>query len=117
MRYIATALCLVATSAVGAENLPALNDYLPTVKADVTATGLIGINTERAPVFVSDGKTYEAQFALDRDTLKAVTEQCQMTNMFMTKGLCEASVDAELALSGPDVTLTIFAVRDLKPQI
>ncbi|WP_296222053.1 hypothetical protein [uncultured Sphingomonas sp.] len=116
MRYTAAALCLLATSAVGAESLPALNDYLSTIKADVTATGLIGINSDRAPIFVADGKVYEAQFALEREVLKAVTEQCQMTNMFMTTGLCEAAVDAELAISGPDVTLTIFAVRDLKPQ-
>lgn len=116
MRYTAAAFCLIATSAIGAESLPALSDYLSTVKADVTATGLIGVNADRAAVFVADGKAYEAQFALDREALNAVTEQCRMTNMFMTTGLCEASIDAELAISGPDVTLTIFAVRDLRPQ-
>lgn len=116
MRHIlAATICLLGTSAV-AEPLPALADYLATVKSDVTASGLIGIDQDRAAVFVADGRSYAAQFALDRETLKAVTENCQMANMFMSTGLCEASIDAELALSGPEVMLTIFAVRDLKPQ-
>lgn len=116
MRHIlAAAMCLLGTSAI-AEPLPALVDYLTTVRSDVTASGLVGVDQDRAAVFVADGRVYSAQFALDRETLKAVTENCQMTNMFMATGLCEASIDAELALSGPEVMLTIFAVRDIKPQ-
>lgn len=113
MRHILTlAACVLAAPAV-AQDLPDLGQFTAGISGNVTASGKIGINYDRAPIFVSDGSVYDAQFALDRETLKAMAG-CEQSNMFMADGLCDAEVDAEVQVEGSNVVLTIFAVRNLK---
>lgn len=117
MRLVLVAALCLSPLSVQAEEMPDLFDYLDSIKTDVTAKGGIGFNSEGNARFLPDGQrsTFPAQFAVDRETLKQINENCVFGSfMFTADDLCSATISAEITFDGPQVNLLIFAVDNLE---
>lgn len=112
-RTLTAAFCLLTTSAA-ADPLPGLGEYLATVKADVTTSGVLRVTPGRQSWFISADKgAIPAQFALDRETLSKVQEHCANTSLFSG---CDLDIDAGVSVEKGSLMLTIFSARNIKAR-
>lgn len=119
-RAIIAAIFLQSLSAQ-AGDLPVLTDYLSGIRADVSATGWIGLGIGwGAPDSVSfmpnDGskQLYPSQLAVDRDTLRALREGCSVNSpMYSSRDMCAVKISAEVQITAGKVELTIFEIDGL----
>jgi len=117
MRSLLIALLLATASPAVANDLPDLLEYLSGFKEEVSSSGGVAFQDGKG-AFLPDGinSIFPAQFAVDREVLKKMNENCEVASILPDKSsFCRAEISAEITFDGPRVSLLIYQIENLTP--
>lgn len=119
-KVLAVMTALISLPAFAQESLPDLKEHLNAAKADVSSTGsftmLPGGEVRFQPKGKTSGNSYIVEFALKRDDLKNVKENCVTTRETIAAQSkpCYIDIKAELSFDGSRANLIVFEVGDIE---